>query len=183
MLIYIILVLIILFFYNFRYIKLNLISSYTLGTYYLLLPPCFEEKRTVVYFYLDVKYIQNFKRTINSILDQSHRTSGIYVSYNPEGGALPEYISEVAITKKQSKQDHFRNAIIKEKESTTSILFLKPNFFYSKNFIFDVVNAASRSSSPVIEQEYILIKPSMFSLQMDKKLFFEENNYINLFLL
>ena len=181
MLIYIIiLVLIIIIFYNFRYIKLNLISSYTLGACYLLLPPCFEDKKTVVYFYLDEKYIKNFKRTINSILDQSHRTSGIYVSSQED---LPEYISEVAITKKQSKQDHFRNAIIKEKESTTSILFLKPNFFYSKNFIFDVVNADSQASSPVIHQEYILIKPSMFSLQIDKKIFFKENNYINLFLL
>lgn len=168
----------------YRDIKIRFISPETIAGSYMSLPRVSEHK-TVIYFYLTIDTINGFEKTLNSILDQSRRVDYIYVSIdNNIECKIPSYLSKITFVNMQTKENHFRNSILKEKELYVNIIFLNSSKIYKKDFIYTLIQNLDKNTDPVISNEYIYCSPCMFndSIILEKNVFLEKNiNFINFF--
>ena len=170
-------------YYYSRDIKLRLVSAEVLAGSYMARPRVSSVK-TVVYFYLDSNTIDKFEKILNSILDQSARVDFIYISIDENIKDIPSYLDKIAFVEMQTPANHFRNSILKEKESNVNIIFLNSNIIYKKDFIRDLIQKLDKNTDPVISPDFIYCSPYMFndSICLEKKTFIEKNiNFINFF--
>jgi hypothetical protein len=159
-----------------RHVKLRFRNTFSLGQQYMNLPRC-SAKKTIIYFYLNKADIKNFKQTLNSILDQSHRVDMINVIADEsiQDNEIPLYISDVSIVSRCRKKHYFKNLIRKEKEAFVNILFLKASFVYDKNFINSIIAETENKESPVCTPQYIYTSTEMFDENI-----FQKKNLFNL---
>ena len=171
--------------YYYRDIKLRIMPAETLAGVYMALPRGSSHK-SVIYFYLDQSNINSFEKTLNSILDQSRRVDYIYISIDENVECeIPSYLSKIAFVEMQSSTAvHFRNSILREKESYVNIIFLNSNIIYKKDFIYNLIKNVDGSTEPVVAADFMYASPCMFNecISLDKKIFIEKNiNFINFF--
>ena len=157
-------------YYYSRDIKLRLVSAEVLAGSYMARPRVSSVK-TVVYFYLDSNTIDKFEKILNSILDQSARVDFIYISIDENIKDIPSYLDKIAFVDMQTPANHFRNSILKEKESNVNIIFLNSNIIYKKDFIRDLIQKLDKNTDPVISPDFIYCSPYMFndSICLEKK--------------
>lgn len=154
-----------------RYITLQVQSSDTYIENYHKLPKS-DAKKVNIGIYSDSKNINNLKPMINSILDQTIRVDRIYLAttdINPD--ELPEYLKKVVTILPAAKKygREFANSLIpmllNEKNNDTTILVLKSNIIYGKDFIETMINMSEKIPKTVIldnKHNSLLIKPDYY---------------------
>ncbi len=154
-----------------RYITLQLQSPDTYIENYHKLPKSDAKKLNIV-IYSDSKNINNLKPMINSMLDQTIRVDRIFlVTTDITSDELPEYLKKVVTILPAAKKygGEFANSLIpmllNEKNADTTIMVLKNNIIYGKDFIETMVNMSEKTPKTAIldnKHNSILIKPDYY---------------------
>ena len=154
-----------------RYITLQLQSPDTYIENYHKLPKSNAKKVNIV-IYSDSKSINNLKPMINSILDQTIRVDRIFlVTTDITSDELPEYLKKVVTILPAAKKygSEFANPLItmllNEKHADTTIVVLKNNIIYGKDFIETIINISEKTPKTVIidnKHKSLVIKPHYY---------------------
>ena len=129
-------------------------------------------KKVNICIYSDSKNINKIKPMINSILDQTIRVDRIFL-VTPEitFDELPEYLKKVVTILPACKKygGEFANSLIpmllNEKNADTTIVVLKNNLVYGKDFIETIINISEKTPKTVIidsKNNAIVVKPNYY---------------------
>lgn len=168
-----------------RYLTLQLQSSDTYIKNYHKLPKSNAKKVNIV-IYSDYKNINRLKPMINSILDQTIRVDRIFLVVTKEitSDELPEYLNKIVTVLPAAKKygEDFANSLIpmllNEKNADTTIVSLKNNMVYGKDFIETIINMSEKIPKTAIldnKNNALAVKPNYYDSNI-----FDRNKYIYL---
>ncbi len=154
-----------------RYITLQLESSDKYIEKYHKLPKSNAKKVNIV-IYAESKDINKLKPIINSILDQTVKVDRIYLtSSDITSPELPEYLKKVVTILPAAKKygGEFANSLIpmllNEKNSDTTIVVLKNNIIYGKDFIETIISISEKTPKTAIldnKHNSLVVKPDYY---------------------
>lgn len=168
-----------------RYLTLQLQSSDTYIKNYHKLPKSNAKKVNIV-IYSDYKNINRLKPLINSILDQTIRVDRIFLVVTKQitSDELPEYLNKIVTVLPAAKKygGDFANSLIpmllNEKNADTTIVSLKNNIVYGKDFIETIINMSEKIPKTAIldnKNNALVVKPNYYDSNI-----FDRNKYIYL---
>ena len=148
-----------------RYVQMRTTPIAKYAEKYKFLPRA-GKNRTVVSFYTSEKNLDKIKPMINSILDQTVRVDQILLpcSYAILDD-LKTVVSACPVMKNYDKATPFVPVLFKEKNADTSIIVLKDNVVYGKDYIETLVTGADQDPNSVIvdqKRDGILIRPECY---------------------
>ena len=154
-----------------RYLTLQLQSSDTYIENYHKLPKS-DAKKVNIVIYSDSKNINRLKPMINSILDQTIRVDRIFlVKTDITSDKLPEYLKKIVTVLPAAKKygGEFANSLIpmllNEKNADTTIVSLKNNMVYGKDFIETIINMSEKIPKTAIldnNNNALVVKPNYY---------------------
>jgi len=167
-----------------RYITLQIQSPDKYIENYQNLPK--SDNKVNIVIYSDSKNVNNLKSLINSILDQTIRVDRIFLStiditYND----LPEYLKNIVTILPVSKNygQEFANTLLpmllNEKNADTTIIALKRNIIYGKDFLETIINISEKTPNTAIldnKQNALLVKPNYYDSNIFDR---NKDNYLN----
>jgi hypothetical protein len=169
------LVLIIAGYYGYtRYIQLRMKSPETYIKNYKNLPKA-TEQRTVISFTTTPDRFDKIKPFISSILDQTVRVDQILFPCTQKY-ELPQYLKDI-VTVCPAGKDYgdgtkFIPVLLKEKNADTSIIVLKDNVVYGKDYIEYLTTEGGKYPKSVITDQNrygMLIKPECYDCNLPEK--------------
>ena len=154
-----------------RYIRMRLIGSDSLIEAYSKLPLADKEQKTVVSLSATQKDFTKLRPVLNSLLDQTVRVDKItlVIPSQYEREDLPDFVTKIANTQPAGK-DYGEGmklipALLKEKESDTTIIALDNNWVYGKDFIETMIKSMKQHKGEVLidsKDTCMLLKPEYF---------------------
>jgi hypothetical protein len=167
-----------------RYITLQIQSPDKYIENYQNLPK--SDNKVNIVIYSVSKNVNNLKSLINSILDQTIRVDRIFLStiditYND----LPEYLKNIVTILPVSKNygQEFANTLLpmllNEKNADTTIIALKRNIIYGKDFLETIINISEKTPNTAIldnKQNALLVKPNYYDSNIFDR---NKDNYLN----
>lgn len=154
-----------------RYITLQLQSPDTYIENYHKLPKS-DAKKVNIIIYSDSKNINRLKPMINSILDQTIRVDRIFlVTTDITSDKLPEYLKKIVTILPAAKKygGEFANSLIpmllNEKNADITIVTLKNNMVYGKDFIETIINMSEKMPKTAIldnKNNALVVKPNYY---------------------
>ena len=154
-----------------RYLTLQLQSSDTYIENYHKLPKS-DAKKVNIVIYSDSKNINRLKPMINSILDQTIRVDRIFFFiFDITSDKLPEYLKKIVTVLPAAKKygGEFANSLIpmllNEKNADTTIVSLKNNMVYGKDFIETIINMSEKIPKTAIldnNNNALVVKPNYY---------------------
>lgn len=154
-----------------RYLTLQLQSPDTYIENYHKLPKS-DAKKVNIVIYSDSKNINRLKPMINSILDQTIKVDRIFlVTTDITFDKLPEYLKKIVTVLPSAKKygGEFANSLIpmllNEKNADTTIVTLKNNMVYGKDFIETIINMSEKIPKTAIldnKNNALVVKPDYY---------------------
>jgi hypothetical protein len=179
-----------------RYIKLHCTSYDRYLNNYRKLNKINNEERFVVIMNTTFDRINKIKPVINSLLDQTIKIDEIAINlYNKDNKQVnmdniePQIHKVVNIYKINNNgyDSEICNCLIptlfREQDANTTVLVLRDNIIYGKNFIYRVLKESEKNTNNIIEinsENMYIVKPKFFKANsIDKKNVFNKNWFDN----